>query len=94
MKKALNPSLRKAAALKYQDDAPKVLAKGSGELAQKILDKAEKYDVSVFKNPALANSLLNVEVGNQIPPELFQAVAEVFVWLLKSEEKPQLSGKL
>lgn len=94
MKKNSNPSLAKAAALKYADDAPKVTARGSGELANKILENAKKYDVSVFKNEALANSLLNVDVGQQIPPELFAAVAEVFVWLIQSEEKTQLSGKL
>jgi len=93
MKRQLNPSLLKAAALKYQDDAPKVVAKGQGEIAKKILENAKKFDVNVFQNAALANSLLDVEVGQQIPAELFQAVAEVFVWLIKSEEKTQISGK-
>lgn len=94
MKRNLNPSLAKAAALQYGDDAPKVVAKGQGELAKKIIDNAKKYDVSIFQNEALTNSLLDVEVGQQIPSELFAAVAEVFVWLMKSEEKTQLSGKL
>lgn len=93
MKKNLNPSLLKAAALKYSDDAPRVVAKGQGEVAKKILENAKKYDVSIFQNEALANSLLNVQVNQQIPEELFGAVAEVFVWLIKSEEKTQLSGK-
>jgi len=93
MKKNFNQSLLKAAAVKYADDAPSVVAKGGGEIAKKILENAKKYDIAVFQNEALANSLLSVDVGSQIPVELFEAVAEVFVWLIKSEEKVQLSGK-
>ncbi len=88
--------MKKAAvALKYQQDghsAPKVVAKGKGEIADKILQKASEYDVPVFQNEALANSLLNLDIDEQIPANLYQAVAEVFVWLMKSEKKAQLSS--
>jgi len=92
MKKSVNTN--KAVALKYktyEDLAPKVLAKGKGELAAKIIEKAKIYDIPLFQNEALADMLLNVEVGEEIPPKMYKAVVDVFVWLYKLEEKAQLS---
>ena len=91
MKKSINT---KAAALKYkayEDNAPKVIAKGKGEIAKKIIEKAKKFDIPLFQNEALADMLLNVEVGEEIPPELYKAVVEVFIWLRKLEERAQIS---
>jgi len=87
----MNP---KAVAMKYQtyeDNAPKVLAKGSGEVARKIIAKAKEFDVAIFQNPELTDMLMNVELDSEVPAELYQAVVEVFVWLHKSEKKAQLS---
>ena len=84
----------KAAALKYamhRDNAPKVVAAGRGETALKIIERAKAFDVPLFQNEALADALLRQEIGSDIDPGLFQAVAEVFVWLMKTEEKVQLS---
>ncbi len=81
---------KKVVALKYEKDgvsAPKVVATGQGIIAEKIMEKAKEFDVPIFQNKALADSLLNLDTGEQIPPNLFKAVAEVFVWLIKSEEK-------
>ena len=86
----------KAVALKYDQDkssAPKVVAKGQGEIAKKILQKADEFDIPIFKNKALAESLLKLDVDEQIPPNLYKAVAEVFVWLMNAEQKAQLSRK-
>jgi len=86
----------KAVALKYDDSgssAPKVIAKGKGEIAKKILQKADEFDIPIFKNKALAESLLNLDIDEQIPPNLYKAVAEVFVWLMSAEEKAQLSRR-
>ena len=86
----------KAAALKYaahKDNAPKIVAAGRGEKAQKIMEKAKAFDVPLFQNEALADALLRQEAGTEIDPMLFQAVAEVFVWLMKTEEEIQLSRK-
>lgn len=80
----------KAVALKYDKSgkgAPKVIAKGEGEIAQKIKEKAKEFDVPLFQNEALAASLLNLNIDEQIPPNLYKAVAEVFVWLMQSEKK-------
>jgi flagellar biosynthesis protein len=84
----------RAVALKYDKDgvgAPKVVATGSGEIAKKIIQKAEEFDVPIFKNEALATSLLNLNVNEQIPANLYKAVAEVFVWLMQSEGKAKKS---
>ncbi len=91
MKKFTNT---KAVALKYkayEDLAPKVIAKGKGEIAQKIIEKAKKYDVPLFQNEEMANMLLNVDVGEKIPAKIYESVVEVFIWLYKLEEKAQLS---
>ncbi|MDY0121415.1 MAG: EscU/YscU/HrcU family type III secretion system export apparatus switch protein [Sulfurimonas sp.] len=82
--------MQKAAALQYDKDAsgaPKVLAKGKGELARKILQKAEEFRVPIFANEALVNSLIDLELDSEIPAELYQAVVEVFIWLMKNESK-------
>ena len=84
----------KAAALKYEAEkksAPQIVASGRGEIALKIIEKAKAFDVPIFQNPALADALLKQEVGSEIDPQLFQAVAEVFVWLMHTEEKAQVS---
>ena len=86
----------KAVALKYdsqQTSAPKIIAKGKGEIAKKILQKANEFDIPIFKNEALAESLLKLDVDEQIPPNLYKAVAEVFVWLMNAEQKAQLSKR-
>ncbi len=85
---------KKAVALKYDQaggSAPKVVATGSGAIAEKIIQKAQEFDVPVFQNKALAESLLKLEVDEEIPPSLYKAVAEVFVWLMQSEEKAGMS---
>ncbi len=87
-------STKKAVALKYDSapgSAPKVVAKGKGAIAEKILQKAEAFDVPIFQNEALANSLLSLDIDEQIPPNLYKAVAEVFVWLMKTEQSAQMS---
>lgn len=80
-----------AVALKYDKekaDAPIVLAKGVDHLARRIKEIAKDNDVEIVENRPLARALYNtVEVGNQIPPELYQAVADIlaFVYNLKNK---------
>jgi flagellar biosynthesis protein len=80
-----------AIALKYnteKDAAPRVVAKGMRLKAEKIREIAKQYNIPVMKNVNLANSLYRVEVGQEIPEELFDAVAEIlnFVWALQREQ--------
>jgi flagellar biosynthetic protein FlhB/flagellar biosynthesis protein len=81
-----------AIALKYdreQDGAPRVVAKGLRLKAEKIRAIAKQYGVPLMKNTTLAGALYRVEVGQEVPEELYDAVAEVlnFVWALQQEQK-------
>jgi len=79
----------KAVALKYDknsSNAPKIIASGKGTLAETIIKKAEEFDVPIFANKALVDSLIDLEVDQEIPSELYQAVIEVFIWLMKNEK--------
>lgn len=80
----------KAAALKYDKQsgaAPKIVASGKGNVAQMIVEKAKEFDIPIFANEALVNSLVNLEIDHEIPSELYSAVVDVFVWLMKNEKK-------
>jgi len=78
----------KAVALKYDKvNAPKVVASGTGSVADAIIAKAEEFDVPLFANEALVNSLVDLEIDKEIPAELYQGVVEVFIWLMKNEKK-------
>ena len=74
-----------AVAIKYDKekyDAPVVIAKGADYLAQKIKDVARENDIEIVENKPLARMLYhNVGIGNQIPPELYQMVAEVLAYV-------------
>ena len=86
--------MKQAIAMKYkayENSAPKVIAKGSGEIAKKIIQKAKEYDIAIFQNPELTQMLMNVEVDEEVPPKLYEAVVEVFVWLHKTEKKAEMS---
>jgi len=73
-----------AVALKYEKPrAPRVTAIGRGEIARRILEEAEKNGVPVSENPALAQALSNVEIEQEIPDNLYRAVAEVLTYILR-----------
>ena len=76
-----------ALALKYDNsvmNAPKLLAKGSGKIAERIKELAEKHDIPIVENKELARSLYSlVEIGQEIPPALYQAVAGVLAYIYK-----------
>ncbi|WP_104637427.1 EscU/YscU/HrcU family type III secretion system export apparatus switch protein [Helicobacter felis] len=87
-------ALPKAVALAYnvgQDSAPKVVASGVGVVARAIMDKAKAFDVPLFCNEALVESLLDVRLDTPIPPELYASVVEVFIWLQNAESGAQMS---
>lgn len=80
-----------AVAIKYDTkvaDAPIVVAKGTDHLAVKIKEVAKEHKIEIVENKPLARMLYhNVEVGNQVPPELFQAVAEVLAMVYQMQGK-------
>ena len=81
-----------AAAIKYNrdvDSAPVLIAKGADYLAQKIKDIAKENDVPIVENKPLARMLYyNVEIGDQIPQELYQMTAEVLAYVYSLKNKP------
>jgi flagellar biosynthesis protein len=76
---------RLAVALTYEKPhAPRVVAKGRGELGQAIVDTARQHGVPMEQNPALAEALSHVELDEQIPKELYRAVATVLGFILRA----------
>lgn len=74
---------KKAVALLYDpsNQAPQVVAAGQGTLADKIIDKAKESDVPLYKDTNLADTLLKLDIGDCIPPELYGVVAEILVYV-------------
>ena len=92
------PKKKTAIALEYDpnDAAPKVIATGSGAIADKIIEKAKENKVPVHKDDKLANTLSRLQIGEMIPPELYEVVAEVLMFvdaMDKIKEKMQKAGK-
>lgn len=75
--------IKTAIALEYDptDDAPKVIASGKGLLAEKILEKAQESDVPIHRDDKLAETLSRIEIGEMIPPELYEVVAEILIFV-------------
>lgn len=75
--------VKTAVALSYdpEQDAPKVIASGKGALAEKIIEKAKESNVAVHKDDKLANTLSKLDIGEMIPPELYEVVAEILVFV-------------
>ena len=75
--------VRKAAALKYENgySAPIVTAAGIGYIADKIIEKAEENDVAIVKDESLAEMLSKIDIGDSIPPDLYEAVAKIIVFV-------------
>lgn len=85
---------RSAVALAYQDGmgAPRVVAKGRGLLAETIIERAKEAGVYVHESPALVSLLMQVDLDQHIPPQLYLAVAELLAWLYRIEQgAPDLS---
>lgn len=75
--------VKTAVALAYEvgDTAPKILATGKGELAERIIEKGKESNVPLYKDNKLANTLSKLEIGDAIPPELYEVVAEILVFV-------------
>ena len=87
MAKPANNPLKSAVALTYSqtDAAPRVVAKGRGAIAEQIILRAREHGVYVHESPELVKLLMQVDMDQYIPPELYRAVAEVLVWLYAME---------
>jgi flagellar biosynthesis protein len=73
---------KRAVALRYEQNAaaPRIVATGSGFVAQTIIDRAKEYEVPIAIEPELVELLVQLDLNQLIPPELYAAVAEVLAW--------------
>ena len=84
---------KQAIAIQYNPDevAPKILASGTGIIADKIIEKAKSSDVPLYEGNKLANTLSKLDIGEYIPPELYSIVAEILVFV---DNLDKIKGKI
>ena len=83
---------RIAVALRYrsqEDNAPRVVASGHGEIAKQILELARQHGIPIHEDPAVVEALAQLEVGTQIPPEFYQVVAEILAFIYSIDKKSE-----
>ena len=80
---------KRAVALQYgtDDAAPVVVASGMGYLAERIVDVAQENGVPVYEDDSLATILTQLNLGQEIPPELYQAIVDIYVYFLNFDPK-------
>lgn len=78
-----------AVAVRYdtKDAAPRVVAKGYGNIADTIIRSAQENDLYVHESPELVSLLMQVDLDTHIPPQLYVAIAELLAWIYALEEK-------
>ncbi|MEW5766892.1 MAG: EscU/YscU/HrcU family type III secretion system export apparatus switch protein [bacterium] len=80
---------KKAAALRYDEEresAPRVIARGEGTVAEEIIRLARELDIAIYEDPDLVEILAALEVGQEIPEELYQVVAEILIFIYEMNE--------
>lgn len=77
------PPSREAVALEYEEgaSAPRVIASGKGVVAENIISKAKDLAIPIYEDPDLAHTLNLLRIGDEIPPELYNVVARVLVFI-------------
>jgi len=93
LKKEENGKNKTAVAIAYEpgDTAPKILASGKGVVAEKIIETAKENDVPFYQDNKLAETLSKLEIGDAIPPELYDVVAEILVFV---DDMDRLKAKM
>lgn len=81
--KIKNDKEKTAVAVEYVpgDQAPKIIAAGKGTIAERIIEKAKENDVPLYKDDKLSETLSKLKIGDMIPPELYEVVAEILVFV-------------
>jgi flagellar biosynthesis protein len=82
-----------AVAIAYEpgEAAPKILATGKGKVAEKIIETAKENKVPTYKDNKLASTLSKLQIGDMIPPELYEVVAEILVFV---DDMDRMKAKL
>ncbi len=81
---------KKAAALKYDrqtDAAPRIIASGSGEVAERILALAEAHGIAIHQDATLVELLTALEINSEIPPELYGIIAEILAFVYRLDQQ-------
>lgn len=81
---------RQAVALRYDaetDAAPKVVAKGAGYLADRIMELAREHEIQIYDDPELTGVLAKLDVNTEIPEELYRAIAEVLAFVYRVDQR-------
>ena len=91
--KKKNDADKTAVAISYEpgEAAPKILATGKGKVAEKIIETAKENKVPTYKDNKLASTLSKLQIGDMIPPELYEVVAEILVFV---DDMDRLRGKV
>lgn len=89
MKSDKSDKNKKAVALKYNKDdtSPFVLAKGKGYIAEKIVEKGKDEKVHIYRDENIIDNLMNLDIGEEIPPELYEVVAEIIAYVYYLDRK-------
>ncbi|WP_312701327.1 EscU/YscU/HrcU family type III secretion system export apparatus switch protein [Sedimentibacter sp.] len=80
-----NDNSKKAVALKYdsnKNNAPVIIASGSGYIADKVVEIAEESGIPVYKDDSLSVLLSQLDIGSEIPEELFSSVVDIYIYFL------------
>jgi flagellar biosynthesis protein len=78
-----------AAVIRYDEEtgkSPTVVAQGTGYVAQKIIELAKQHNIHIQEDPLLVQNLLNLDLGDSIPPQLYAVIAEILI-LIEEIEK-------
>ncbi len=89
MDKKKAKKINKAVALKYdskENDAPVVIASGKGSIAEKIIEKAKEYDIPIKEDQDVVEILAKLNIGDEVPPELYQLIAEILSFFYSLED--------
>lgn len=84
---------KQAVAISYEpgDEAPRILAAGKGALAERIIEQAKEHAVPLYEDSKLASTLGRLDIGDTIPPELYEVVAEILLFV---DDMDKLRGKV
>lgn len=85
----------RAVALRYKKDrdhAPQVVAKGRGSIARKIIEEAKTHGLPMREDPLLVEALIGLDLYQEVPEELYQVIAEIYVFLYQVKNEAFSSG--
>ncbi|WLR52324.1 FlhB-like flagellar biosynthesis protein [Bacillus tianshenii] len=86
---------KQAVALSYNEDkdqAPKMVAKGKGDTAENIIQLANKHNIPIQEDPSMVEILGKLDINESIPEELYQAVAEIFAFVYRLDQRTKMKS--